>query len=704
MSKQHFIMAAAENLPSLCYMSDLDTYELLYLNKIGKNTFGFISDEQYAGEKCYRVLQNREEPCEFCTNQQLELGKHHFWEYSNPLIGRRYSLCDSLVEVDGKAVRMEIATDISDHFEQVFKLENKLTMEETLVRCVQTLSGSNTAIGDSVGQLLAIVGEYFQSKRAYIFEFDELRQTATNTYEWCATGVPSQIEKLQEVDIADISRWLELFEEKGEVFISNLHQDVENSSNEYQHLQQQGIERLIAVPFSQGGEFVGFIGVDDPLEHIGNVALLKSVAVFILDDLQKHRLLQHLEFLSYIDSLTGVYNRHKYKEQLQLLEKTRLQHFGVVHVDINGLREANDIYGQEYGDYIVISVAELMKKALGEDVYRISGDEFIAVLCDIEEVEFERRVALLRELDKQDPRCSFSVGSVWKRDGVQIAREVAYANELMYADKQLYYRDRESGGSTHRSGAVAQLLKELRAGQFTVYLQGKMNLKTGKISGAEALVRKFDEEGHVVPPLKFIPVYEHQRIIRHVDFFVLELVCQTIQSWLQQGQSIKIAVNFSRITMLEHDVVEHIEKICAAYQIPHHLIDLEITESTEKMDNDILERKIVTLKQLGFSISLDDFGTQYSNLSILTSMDFSEVKLDKSLVDDLCVDYKSRVIVNHSIQMIRNIGSMTSLAEGVETKEQCDLLREYGCDYIQGYYFLKPMPIEDFWQTYLNQL
>ena len=220
--------------------------------------------------------------------------------------------------------------------------------------------------------------------------------------------------------------------------------------------------------------------------------------------------------------------------------------------------------------------------------------------------------------------------------------------------------------------------------------------------GAEALVRKKDENGGLIPPNKFIPFYEAEGVISHVDLFVLRSACTVMQQWLASGHTVYMSVNFSRITLLEPDIVETIKEICRQYDVPTDLITIEVTESISKMDNDQLKELIETINDAGFSISLDDFGSKYSNLAILASMDFDEIKFDRSLVEALESNHKSRVVMESSVKMCRNLDGTSSLAEGIETKGQLDLLLDYQCDYGQGYYFSKPVPPEEF-QRLLNR-
>lgn len=176
----------------------------------------------------------------------------------------------------------------------------------------------------------------------------------------------------------------------------------------------------------------------------------------------------------------------------------------------------------------------------------------------------------------------------------------------------------------------------------------------------------------------------------------MRTACSTLREWINTGLDLHISVNFSRVTLLEPHIAEVISGICSEYKVPPSSITIEVTESVGKMDTTQLKDLIGKLKDAGFSISLDDFGSQYSNLAILAAMDFNEVKFDRSLVSTLEDNEKSRVVMDSGLGLCRALKGTSSLAEGIETKGQLELLTNYQCDYGQGYYFSKPVPLDEF--------
>lgn len=702
MTYQEISALVLEESNDIVYIADPDTYEMLYLNRAAREVLGNPVPEDWLKKPCHKVLQNQESPCAFCTNHQIKEQDFFNWTHYNQMLGRCFSIKDRLIHFNGKKLRLELAVDMTEKENAVAQLKKKLHTEETLVACIQTLN-QNIDIKQAINQLLKLIGDYHCADRSYIFEIDFDEKVVSNTYEWCKEGIAPQIDKLQGVSFRLMQSWFEQFERTGEFYIDSLDKNAVKTLAEYEILEAQGIQSLMAAPLRWEGKIVGFLGVDNPSENTDAMTLMRSVASFIINDINKRKLMNQLTYLSYTDGLTELENRHKYMQMVNSFEQNPPDTLGIVFVDINGLKTANDTHGHQYGDYLIVHVADCLKRLFRGNIYRIGGDEFVVLCPDADQKEFEEQVHRLRMLAKSDEELCISIGVNWDGCNVDVSKQITHADELMYIDKQTYYGIQISEISNYHANLSKELIREISEGCFVVYLQPKIELKTGKITGAEALVRRRDVSGNLVPPARFIARYEAEGIIRHVDFFVLETVCKLLSSWrCETGIGIKIGVNLSRVTLMEHDIVEKLVNVCQRYQVDTKWIDIEVTESIGTMQQSELFHLIQELKGVGFSISLDDFGSEYSNLAILTSMDFNEIKLDKSLIDHLESNKRSRVVTEHAIKMCKDLNLDHSVAEGIETLEQRDLLEQYQCDIGQGYYFDRPLSIEHFTNKYIK--
>ena len=677
----------------VAYATDTDTNEIIYMTQAAASLYGFEHVQDTYGKKCYELIQGLDSVCPFCTNSKLVPGQPYHWEHYNEKLQMCFDITDILVMYEGKYCRLEIARDVTAQKEKFDRVSNRLTVEETLVDCIQTLS-SEADVNAAVNRFLESIGRFYAADRAYIFEYR--KNQIKNTFEWCAPNIKPQLDLLQEIPIEYIRDWNHKFELDGEFFITSLDRDLEVDSPDYRILKDQGIESLAAAPLKKNGQIIGFLGVDNPMESTGDLSLLRSVCSFVLEEMERRRLIQNLELFSYTDLLTGLQNRNSYIKMLDRLSHQTLRSLGVIYIDINGMKKINDSNGHKYGDRVIKKVADILKSRVENSAYRVGGDEFTVICADIGKQDFQTLTEkLIRDFDR-NKEYDVSIGHTWKEGNVSVDEEILKADDLMYAEKQRYYHAVLQGDRMARAGIATELLRDIADHRFGVYYQPQICLKTGRIMGAEALVRKWSKRGTLILPDRFIPHYERERVICHLDLFVFETVCADWQNWKRQGIDTHISSNFSRVTLMASDIVTQIKQICRKYEVPAEKITIEVTESISKLEPQQLIDLMNQIVAEGFSVSLDDFGSKYSNLSILTTLDFNEIKFDKSLVDKLSSDAKSRIVMKNTMQICRELPMTRSLAEGIETVEQLDLLHQYHCDYGQGYYFAKPMSAESF--------
>lgn len=679
---------------SICYICDTETYDLLHLTQPGMDVYGFSGPESYRGKKCYEVLQGRDSPCPFCNNCKLSEGNQLRWEHYNDKLHRWFDITDTLIRVDGRLCRLEIARDISARKGQSLQeYSGSMSMEDVLFRCLHVLATEKN-MNMAVNQFLSTVGSYYQAARTYIFEFDREKGVTNNTFEWCGPGVSREIDNLQDVPLEVVDDWIKKFESDGAFAISSVEGERDPNSEEYRLLQMQGISSLLAAPLLREQQIVGFIGVDDPGQNGGNPGLLRSVSEFIVAELERRRLMEELERASFTDILTGVFNRNGYRKTIRELLASPPENLGVLTISHNGLKQINETFGQKFGDEIIIRSAKKLCSLVSGQICRIGGDEFTVFCPNIPKQEFEAMAEKLYAAFLQEQDYSVSIGWDWDDGSSNVNDQLLRAENWMRTEKQRYYQDEISKGHTV-GNAADDLYRDMENGCFTVYYQPQIDLRTGRVSGAEALVRKLDENGRIIPPSQFIPYYEARNILQHLDMHILELVLADLQKLRRQGILLHASVNFSRTTILRNSFAAEVCKLCADYGISPSDITVEITETVAEMSRDALCRQLGSIRQAGLKLSLDDFGTEYSNLSILTDVEFDEVKFDKTLVDDICTSGRNQIVLGRLMQMCRQLQQSRIVAEGIEDAGQVEILKSYGCDCGQGYYFHKPMSFGD---------
>lgn len=308
----------------------------------------------------------------------------------------------------------------------------------------------NSDTDKAIHNLLRIIAEYHDADRAYIFEFNENLTFASSTYEWCNENIQTRKSHRQNLPISTMNYWLKLFEEKGEVHINSVADELPSYTEEYKILTHLKIESTFEVPFYEPTGLVGFLGVDNPKQNRDSTILLKSVATFALNDIRRRKYMSQLYELSYSDRLTGLLNRHAYVKEVKNLESTTNE-LGIIFTDINGLKYTNDNFGHEKGDELILNTAKVLKNVFGKNknstIYRIGGDEFVIFCKNQDAKEFLKKVDELKIAQrsiKTDCKMNLSIGSVWLSGDVKIERKiekaVSRADKLMYEDKERFYK------------------------------------------------------------------------------------------------------------------------------------------------------------------------------------------------------------------------------------------------------------------------
>ena len=307
-------------------------------------------------------------------------------------------------------------------------------------------------------------------------------------------------------------------------------------------------------------------------------------------------------------------------------------------------------------------------------------------------------VRIVREsLDDLD--VSVSIGYSWT-DKPDIARQLSEVRLMYDIEKDTKLKSLDS---TMRNKVFKDVVSEIEKGSFMVYYQPKVDSRTGITVGAEALIRFFDEARGVVGPIHFIEILEENRCSHLIDLFVLDEVCKAQKlRCISDRRVVPVSVNFSKNTLEYADLLEQVKEIINRYDLPEGLVQIEITESVGDMDIVLINNIAQSLISMGFRLSMDDFGTKYSNLEMLFKFPFSIAKIDRSLVKNLESNEKSRIMLKHLISMIKELG-IECVAEGAENEEQVRLLQQFGCNIIQGYFYSKPVTLDVFTSEFVEK-
>jgi len=487
-----------------------------------------------------------------------------------------------------------------------------------------------------------------------------------------------------------------------------------------------GIRAAAAFPLRRDGRAVGCLSAyaaepgffeDDITGLLTGLAGEVSFALDLFErENQRKIAADHIRHLATHDPLTGLPNRTLLLDRLtQAIHGAhRKQHcVGVLFLDLDHFKTINDSLGHDIGDRLLREVAERLRDSVRQEdtLVRQGGDEFILVLPDIVEPGAAGRVAehllrALREpfaLNEHSLHVSASIGiSVYPMDSTDPTTLIRYADNAMYHAKEAGRADYAffTAELNVRVSELFSLGNELRQAlereEFVLYYQPQIELATGRLAGAEVLIRWQHPERGLVPPVKFIPIAEETGSIGPIGEWTLRTACAQGRRWQQAGLPLPpIAVNLSAQQWLQPHIERQVVAALDASGLAPHLLELEITESLLMRDTDTMLDTMRRLRARGVQFAVDDFGTGYSSLSYLKRFPINQLKIDRSFVRDIPTDPDDAAIAIAIIQMGKSL-RLTVVAEGVETLGQLNFLREHGCDAAQGYYFSSPLPAERF--------
>ncbi len=436
---------------------------------------------------------------------------------------------------------------------------------------------------------------------------------------------------------------------------------------------------------------------------------------FLLMIVAQRRSNQRVVKTLYLDPVTGGDNWYRFRinasriiNSKQFLKKK----YALVNFDINRFKNINDAYGYHKGDEILKDIYGTIKEWImqGETFTRYAADQFYILMTFQNEADLSERLQDLNDRLHQlsytkSLRIFYGVYHITERtDSIDRMGEFAgVAKNTIKGNSEhnISFFDEAARNRLIEEEEIERSMNEaLRNEEFQVYLQPKYMAKEETIFGAEALVRWQDSSGKALSPCYFIPVFEKNGFITELDIYMVRKVCELLKEWLDKGYSpLPISVNISRLHFVNSHLADTIRDIVDSYLVPHHLLELELTESAFLQNKQLLIDTVNRLRSYGFLVSMDDFGAGYSSLNSLKDLPLDVVKLDGELFRITDEVERGLTVIRNTITMAKDL-HMQVVAECIETREQVEFLCKVGCDIIQGYYFAQPMPVDQFEQRY----
>lgn len=405
------------------------------------------------------------------------------------------------------------------------------------------------------------------------------------------------------------------------------------------------------------------------------------------------------------DDLTGLYTKQAFFHHVRTLIRYRNdQNFTFVVADVKNFKWINSVYGEKTGDEVLVYIGKSLLKYFRKGlVCRYGGDQFACVIYGVDAPDEESLDSMSRDIAAHAPVPNLVINygiykEVDKTQSLTIICDRAFlalkSIKENYESRIAFYDDEMIQKHLRERMLENDFESAIKNNEFVVYFQPKYSAKTGKIVGAEALVRWKKPDGSMISPGEFIPLYEKNGQIVQLDEYIFRLVCKIQRERIQKGQElVPVSVNLSRASLHYDGMIERYVQIVKKMKIPFACVPIELTE-TAALYNVQIKDLTEKLVEVGFLLHMDDFGSGYSSLTSLNMLPFNVLKLDKSLIDYIGQE-RGQQVIRHTIALAHGLG-MEVLAEGVEEKEQVDILKKLDCDEIQGFYYSRPLPYDEF--------
>ena len=662
------------------YVLSKDDFRIIYANSKARKIFG----DNLISLTCYQGIETKQLPCMNCPFILLQEGQEYVTE-------RYLESFDMKVKVKANGLRWEDGSHVI--------LCKILDSDELL----QKKKEHDIVTQEVYAEKLRLSGELYQTvvnqMGTIVFEYNYIQSTFyTSSLFKDKFGLKeiTNIDFLKDEQTASL-----IFEEDRDVYrmlFSDREDDLRQVTCRFKEASGNVVWYRVCIQFirDEEGKLIRVIGT------------LKNV-----DETTKSY--ETLRYRSEYDILTDIPNVNRfYIDASHMIMNDEGENYAIISFDIDKFKLINDLFGMQIGDEVLKHVANVIKEQVAEGTLycRVHSDVFL--LC----TSYHKRGDLIKLIERirkgiYRNKFSFDINTSF---GIYLVEDVTIPINLMCDRANLAARTVKGSvmkfcafyDEQYRTEMIktTEIEKDMNLAildkQFLMYLQPKYNLMAGEICGAEVLVRWKHPAKGLIQPNDFIPLFERNGFILRLDEYMWEEACKTIARWRAEGKEpVPLSVNISRYHIKNNDLVGVWKKLIHKYEIPTSYLILEITE-TFFYDSEDLYIVLAKLQDMGFKLEVDDFGSGYSSLNMIRRVPVNAIKIDKDFLDKKLATDKGKIVISHTIAMAKDL-QLGVVAEGVETKEHVDFLKSSACDIAQGYFFAKPMPLEDFNKLYYGE-
>ena len=703
-TKGHYVLTEEEIAQDqkLEYVAITDpiTKKILYMNEAGRQALG-VSLDEVRKMHCYELFKGCDKPCEVCdvhaNHAQVLQGKEaagleKYIPDGKFIIQSRYMMWKD------NSARSISFMDVNDAEHVALCMEAEMESSETFSKCWSLIMGSNSGETE-YEKILRVLADYYDAECCAIVtkdndKYHELFEYHRKSGQGVAEGLRASLSQ----DMFE--RCEVLLDDEDFMRPRYIEERLQKYPELAEQLKKRFVHNTIGIALRKYGDIIGIFMIINPHRNMSDYTMLSKLGVFFSTDLIRKKLTDTKTYEEDHDVLTRMWSRDFFNTTWKIDYLPIFKNgMGVFTADIFHLKDVNRQLGYNLGNTRLVELADLFRKVFtGYSMFRYDDDEIMAICHNVEKKQFQKMVdsakELIEELDFE-----VSQGFSWKPEPLLI-EAIEEAEDYLEINRN--HLERESAAAQKLARKVERdVLEQIRDGNFRMFLQPKVSISKEKTIGAEALIRLYHPEKGYIPPGLFIPLLEQQNEVHIIDLFILRRAFQFQKSAKDAGREIvPISINFSKNTLMYPNLMPYIEEQCDTYGKPNGMIRIEITETISNMDHMEVRNIAQQLHEMGFSISMDDFGTKYSNLAVLTQFEFDTVKIDRSMITDIVDNKKNQVVLKHNVSMLTELG-MEIVIEGVETSDQVRVLKDLGCDIVQGYYFGRPEPEQQFYELFM---
>ncbi len=679
---------------------DPTSKKFLYMNKAAREALN-MSLHEAQRMHCYELLKGKCKECSVCelyTTHVEAIEEEEAVELKKRIPDGKFVVQSRFCTWKDEPARQISVMNVNDTHSLAKCFQNELESQQMINRCWNIIHDTETQEVE-YEKILRVLNEYYDADCCAIVskqgdEYKEIFEYHRNSAEAVAEGLKKSLGE------GILNRMEVLIDEQGYMRRRHIEQRLMENIDLIPELERKFVHNTVGIRLARRDYFVGILLVINPRHHVDDCNILKRIGIFFTTDLLRKNLSDNQNYAETHDQLTRMWNRAYFAEWQAKFGMMFKKNYGVFTADILHLGNVNKELGYEHGNGMILQLADVFKKVFsGYSVFRYDSDQIMAICHNTDKVAFQKLVNVAKEL-LEEVDVEVSVGYSWTADD-DLANVIREAKEYMEKDRERLAINNNASGKMFRH-IENGVLEEISKGNFRVFLQPKVSIASGKTVGAEALIRLYNDVRGFVSPAFFIPILEERGVVYLIDLFVLQEVFKFQKTAVDEGRElVPISVNFSKNTLVYKHLMERIREMYTEYPIPDGLIQIEITETISSMDHILVNNIANSLRHMGFSVSMDDFGTKYSNMAVLTQFEFDTVKIDRSLLLEVETNKKNETILKHTLEMLKDLGVETVM-EGVETAEQVEILRKLGCDTVQGFYYGRPEPIQQFYDLFMK--